>query len=247
MKNLLLLSLLALFTTSLFSQNKKGWEIGLDAGFNISKLTGQYSKNDDSKHKFIGTPAVGIKTAYNFTPMIAVIGGLYLMKSGVLTVYKNQYEEIVYEIKQRERITTLRLPIAARFTWGTTWQFYGVVGIFVSYRLCGKYVVKVPEDNYEQSGKIKFKDEPDNYEGDDWYFDKEDYKRFNIGAEVGGGVRREVGPGLVGFEATFGYGFCDFYKWDDKNDRPDGYKAYRDMNIAFMFTYVVMVSTLLNR
>lgn len=246
MKNLLLLSLLVLFTTSLFSQNKKGWEIGLDAGFNLSKVTGKYNDNDDTKNKWIGTPGVGIIAAYNFSSLIAITSGFYLMKSGALYVYNSQNDGITYELKQRERFTTFRIPITARFTWGTTWQYYGILGIYMSYRLCGKYVFKVPDDNYEQSGKIIFKEEPGNYQGDDWYLSKNDYKRFVLGLMVGAGVRRALGLGYIGLNATFGYGLCDFYKWDDKNDRPDGYKAYRDMNIAFLFTYVVMVSTLLN-
>lgn len=246
MKNLLLLFLLTLFTSILFSQNEKGWEIGLDAGFNLSKFTGKYSDTDDTKNKFIGTPAVGIKTAYNLTSMIAITAGFYLMKTGGLYFYTNQYENTVYEIRQRERFTTLRIPVAARFTWGKIWQYYGSIGFYMSYKLCGKYVVKVPDDNYEQSGKIIFKEEPENYQGDDWYLSKDDYKRLNVGLEVGGGVRREIGPGYIGVNATFGYGFCDFYKWDDKNDKPDGYKPYMDMNIAFMVTYVILLNSMMN-
>ena len=248
MKTILLISLSIFIISLMNGQDLKRWEIGLEGGFNLSKMTGQLGETDrgissenNAKNKWIGSPAVGFLAAYNFTPLIALTGGLYMMKSGVRYVY-NEGEE--YEYSRRERFTTLRIPIMARFMWGTTWQYYGLIGFYVSKRLCGKYVDKYQGN--EQSGKIKFEKDPDySNSGDDWIFDTKDWRRLNAGLQIGAGIRRALGPGFISFNATFGYGFCDFRKWDNKDDRPNGYKAFRDMNIAFLFGYAILLGNAL--
>jgi len=248
MKYLILFVLVLLIATTNYSQNDKGWELSLDAGFNLSTMKGKYSENDDSKRKWIGTPAVGIKSAYNFTSSIALMVGFYMMKSGVLYENKSESATITYEWTERQRFTALRIPVTVRYTWGNTWQYYALAGIYVSKRLCGKYVYTNLNTGEEESGNIKFENDPDeSYEGDDWILDSDEFKRVNFGIVAGFGIRRALGPGLIGFNATFGYGFCDFHKWEDKSDKPDGYNAFNDKNIAFMFTYAVMISSLKNK
>ncbi|MCF6342911.1 MAG: hypothetical protein L3J31_08920 [Bacteroidales bacterium] len=70
-----------------------------------------------------------------------------------------------------------------------------------------------------------------------WVSTAEYYRRLNIGLQLGAGIRRALGPGYLSFNLLFGMGFLDFYKWADKNDRPEGYKAYRDRNLSFQFGY----------
>ena len=156
MKKLLLFSLITIFISSTFGQDRKRWEVGLEAGFNPTTMTGKWSSDDNTKNKWIGTPAVGFMAAYNFTPLIALTAGLYMMKSGARFVTTGEDEGGPYDWSQRERYTTLRIPIMARFMWGTTWQYYGLLGFYVSKRLCGKYVYN-PSWGDEESGKIKLK------------------------------------------------------------------------------------------
>lgn len=248
MNKILLFSISILLVATSYGQGEKKWEVGGELGFNLSTVSGQYSEDDDSKHKWIGTPTIGVTGAYNFTPMIAVVAGLYMIKSGATYVYtygENVNENI--EFSQRERYTNLRIPIAARFMWGTTWQYYGIFGLYVSKILCGKYVDKEPANNYEQKGKIKFGDEPENYEGDDWYLSTDRFRRLTIGLQFGAGVRKMLGPGYVAFNAGFGLGLCDFYKWDGTNSagepykKPDGYKKFSDRNISFVLAYIYLL------
>ncbi len=237
MKHFVLFFLVLLLISPTFGQDKK-WEVGGELGLNLSTTSGRWTESDDTKNKWIATPLIGFQAAYNFTPMIAVVSGLYLMKSGALYAYQNSSEGESYEQTQRERFTTLRLPVLARFMWGTNWQYYGLLGFYLSKRLGGKYVYKIPSQDYEQSGKIKFKKNPDeNAEGDDWILDTKDYRRLDFGLSVGGGVRKQLGPGYLSFNVLFGLGFLDFYKWENKNDKPDGYKPYNNRNLSFQFGY----------
>ncbi|NOX84455.1 MAG: PorT family protein [Chlorobi bacterium] len=237
MKYFVLLFMVLLLMNPTFGQDKK-WEIGGELGVNLSTTGGRWDKNDDTKNKWIATPLIGAQVAYNFTSMIALMAGFYMMKSGALYITENLYQETTYEARQRERFTTLRLPVLARFMWGTTWQYYGLFGFYLSKRLGGKYVYKIPSQDFEQSGKIKFKKNPDDSgEGDDWILDTKDYRRLDFGLSVGGGVRRQLGPGYLSFNVLFGLGFLDFYKWENKNDKPDGYKPYNNRNLSFQFGY----------
>jgi len=232
--------MLAFMISSTSGQGTK-WEAELQAGFNISTMSGQWgdaSRSDDNtKHKWIGTPNVGVGAAYNFTPIIALVAGLYMIKSGLLYKYSYNSGNETFESTQRERYTTLRVPIMARFMWGTTWQYYGLIGFYVSKRLCGKYVYTDYNGN-EESGKIKFKKDPDSSSsGDDWILDTQDYRRLNLGLSAGAGIRRALGPGYLSFAVLFGMGFFDFNKWENKDDRPDGYKPFNDRNLSFNFGY----------
>ena len=164
-----------------------------------------------------------------------------MIKSGVLLVNKSDYLGETYEYKQRERYTTLRLPIMARFMWGTTWQYYGLIGIYFSKRLCGKYVY-TDYTGDKESGKIKFKKNPDeNSSGDDWILDTKDFRRLNLGMQVGAGLRRELGPGYITLALLYGMGFFDFYKWENKDDKPDGYKPSNDRNININVGYTYRI------
>lgn len=245
MKYLLSFALVIIITTSNYGQNNKGWELSLEAGYNLSTMTGKYSEDDDSNNKFIGTPGVGINAAYNLSALVAITAGLYMMKSGALYQNENESGTVTYEWKERQRFTTLRLPITTRFSWGTTWQYYALAGIYISKRLCGKYVYTNVNTGEEESGAIRIETDPDeSYEGDDWILDSDEVKRVNFGVTAGLGIRRALGPGLIGLNATFGYGFCDFWQWEDKSEKPDGYRAFYDLNLAVMVTYAIVFSSL---
>lgn len=250
MKKLLLLSLTLLLISPISGQDLTKWEVGIDAGLNLSKMTGQWEASsrditisESSKSKFMCSPAFGIFTAYNFTPVIALTTGLYMMKSGVMYINKDEFEGETYESRQKQRYTTLRLPVMVRFMWGTKWQYYGLLGFYISKRLCGKYVYEDWQGD-KQSRKVKFKKDPENSGDDDViYLNTENVTRINIGVQGGIGIRRMIGPGLLSFNTTFGYGFCDFNKWESKDDRPDGYKAFHDMNIVFFFGYAIALGS----
>lgn len=217
------------------------WWVGGRLGVAFNTVSGKYSDNDDNQHKWITTPVFGVVGMYTFTDMIAVTAELNMAKSGALYISQWQDEggEEV-EGQYRERYTTLQIPITARFTFGDEWRYFGYAGFYWSKILCGKYVDKIPDWDYEESGKIKFGDEPDNYDGNDWYLDKDYNRRMDVGIVLGVGVQRELGPGILAFDFRFSQGVCDSYKWPD-NDKPDGYKPYLNRAITLALMYIIMI------
>lgn len=236
--------LIFLFASSQFFGQKPDspWWVGGRLGVGFNTVSGKYSSNDDNQHKWITTPTFGAIGMYTFTDMISVTGELNIAKSGALYI-SNWEDEGGEEIEGqfKERYTTMQIPITARFTFGEEWQYYGYAGIYWSKILCGKYVDKIPAYDYEESGKIKFGDEPENYEGDDWYLDKDNNRRMDFGMVIGAGVQRELGPGTLAFDFRFSQGFCDSYKWPD-NDKPDGYKPYLNRAVSLTVMYFFLIN-----
>ena len=245
MKKLVSFTMSLLFVVLIYGQGDglTKWEVGGEFGGNISWMTGKWWGDDETKNKPIFTPVIGAVGTYNFTSLIGLTMGFTMMKAGV--VFHSLYEDDE-DFTERWRFTTLRLNPMVRFIWGTQFQYYAMAGFYVSKILCGKYVFNSQYYN-DQTGKIKFGEEPDGYTGDDWYLSKELYRRIDIGLNIGGGVRYSLGPGLLYFNMLFGMGFCDFYKWKDEQwngqNQPDGYKKFLHRNLAFTVGYVILLGS----
>ena len=242
MKTLLTFTLAIFMVCGLYAQDGpelSQWEIGGEFGANVSWMSGQWNSNLDSQNKPIVTPVIAAAGAYNFNSLIAVTMGLAMIKSGA--AFTESYEDSEYS--QRKRFTALRLNPMVRLTWGNRLLVSAFAGIYLNKLLCGRYVASSSWSDEEQSGKIKFQDEPENYDGDDLYFPPEDYRRLDFGMNIGAGVRYGLGPGWMMFNVLFGMGFLDFYKWKDDqwNDisKPDGYKPYLHRNVSFTVGYTV--------
>jgi len=246
MKHLLIITLAFFILFSVKSQDSK-WEISGDLGLNLSTMSGNNynasrEEDDGTKHKWIATPNVGFAATYLATTLLAVTAGLYMIKSGVL--YQNTYDYLgdPYKVSQRIRFTTLRLPIMLRLIWGDKWQYYAMAGIYLSWRLCGREVYKNSYDNSKDITKLKFKKNPDQSSDNDvYYLDTDLYKRFVLGMMIGGGIRHMLGPGYITLTVMYGMGFCDFYKWENKDAKPNGYKPYNDRNISINAGYTCTI------
>lgn len=234
MKKLFFLSAFVFLFTTVFAQGP--WSVGGKLGINFTNISGEYSSSVNTDHNWITTPLFGAVALYSFSDLVAVSAELNLAKSGTLInltfVGSNGGEE---KGSYKEKFTSIQIPILARFTFGETWQFFAYGGFYWSYILGGKYEAK--SDSFDQSGKIKFGDAPDNYTGDDIYLDKDYNRRMDIGLNVGGGVQRQLGPGKLVLDLRFGMGFLDFNKFPDDN-KPDGYKSFLNRSLNLSLAYI---------
>jgi hypothetical protein len=114
----------------------------------------------------------------------------------------------------------LEVPLLARVSFGKKKiKSFVVLGPSASYFISGKYSneMNVFGSKATSQGKIRFGEEPANYNGDDLYYSNEDVSRFDIGLQVGGGVGINVGLGTLQVEARYGIGFVDVFK-DETTD-----------------------------
>lgn len=238
MKKLFLSIISLLVVTSGFAQ----FSVGPRIGVNFSTVSGKDYWSGDFKHKWITGLVVGVVGEYPFSDMISLDAEILYITSGGKYIYKlDEGERAVGndEGYWKETYGNLQIPILAKFNFGNDIQFYGNLGPYFSLILCGKYKEEIEAYNYSQKGKIKYKKEPDNYNGDDWYFDPKYYHTYDIGLYIGGGAKKQLGPGVLSFDARFGLGFIDWNKFENKDDKPDDYKAYKNRNISVSFAYTI--------
>ena len=235
MKKLLFFSVFLFLLTTVFGQSP--WWVGGKLGINFTTVNGKYGNNYSSDNKWITSPLFGATAMYSFSDLIGISAELNLAKSGALydlTFIGSDGTEGEGTLK--ERYTTIQIPVHARFTFGETWQFFAYGGFYWSYILCGKYVAK-SEYFDDFSGKIKFGDRPEDYNGDDMYLDKDYNRRMDIGLNIGGGVQRQLGPGALLLDLRFGLGFLDSNKFPD-DDKPDGYKPFLNRSLSLSVAYI---------
>ncbi len=235
MKKLLFLLAFLFLLTTVFGQSP--WWVGGKLGVNFTTVSGKYGSGFDADHKWITSPLFGAAAMYSFSDLIGISAELNLAKSGAMyNVTFADAEGVGAEGTFKKRYTSIQIPVLARFTFGKTWQFFTYGGFYWSYILGGKYVVK--SDYFKESGKIKFGDKPDHYEGDDLYLDKDRYRRMDIGLNIGGGVQRQLGPGMLFLDLRFGLGFLDFNKFPEDVDKPDGYKSFNNRSLSLSAGYI---------
>jgi len=237
MKKLLFLSTFLFLASTVFSQSP--WWVGGRLGIGFTTVSGQYVNSDNAKHCWITSPLFGATGIYTFSDIFSLQAELNMAKSGMLIKSNfdiGPYRATEYDYSFRERFTTIQIPILAKFTFGKTWQFFAYGGFYWSYILGGKYVLK--SDYFkDQSGKIKYGDPPDNNDGDDMYLRKDYNRRMDVGFIAGGGIQRQLGPGVLFLDLRFGLGFLDYNKFPD-NDKPDEYKPFKNRALNLSMGYI---------
>ncbi|HDO26808.1 MAG TPA: PorT family protein [Bacteroidetes bacterium] len=243
MKKLLILFMTVLLALPGFSQ----FSVGPRLGVNFAKITGKYNKDDDSKGGWITGLEFGAVGNYEFSDMISLTAELLFITDGDKTSFNVSDGEkstlsSEYDYKFSERYHYMQLPVLVKFVFGSDFQFYGNLGPYFGYKIGGHY--KTNFDNNTTKGRIRFK--KDKVKDDDWYQDPKDYRRFDLGMYLGGGVQKQVGPGKLGADLRFGMGFLDTNKFDSKDDKQNakdnGYKSFRNMNISLTLTYMYDLS-----
>ena len=243
MKKLALVSAALFFSTFLSAQ----WEVGPRIGVNFSKVSGQFTNEDDSQHKWITGMVAGGFATYNINEMFSVSGELLYINSGgntesnVIDARRSENETNSYIIS---KYNNLEIPVLFKFTFGEGLQFYAEIGPYFAYNLGGKYKLSYAGGS-EREGKIIFGDYPNNYNGTDWYLNTELNRRCDFGVYYGIGVQKKLGPGKLSFDFRFGHGFLDTNKWNGADDegneyeKPEGYKPYLNRNISLSFGYSI--------
>lgn len=234
MKKITILFACIIFASYSFGQ----WSVGPRLGVNFSTVSGE-NYWGETKHKWITGFVVGAVGEYALTDLISLDAELLYITSGAKYLYDvDEESRATVEGYWKESYGNLQIPILVKATIGDDIRFYGNAGPYFSLIIHGKYKDKVEDYNYERSGKIKFKERPDNYDGDDWYLDPDEYNKYDIGIYIGAGAEKKLGPGVLVFDARFGLGFIDSNKFEDKNDKPDDYKAYKNRNISLTLAYM---------
>lgn len=215
MKRLLVVLMISLFVAPVFAQ----WTVGPRLGLNLSTCSGKYSEYDDEKSKWIPGIVVGGVAEYPFTDMISGVGELLFLSSGAKYTYT--YEEEGYKSEECgyiERYGKIQIPLLAKFTFGEDIQFYGDIGPYFDFTICGKYIDK------DAGTKEKIPSDA--------------YKSFGMGLYMGAGAQRQLGQGKLAFDFRFGLGFLDSYQFPDGQEKPNGYKPYKNRNISLTFAYM---------
>jgi hypothetical protein len=228
----------------LFSFSNAQWQFGPRIGLNFSTMTGEKGWNNTSNGWITGRIIGGVAT-YSLDDHLALVGEINHITSGGKFNYDYNNDEARSlnsdEGQWKEIYNNVQVPIMVKYTFGDKIQFYGELGPYFNFTFGGRYKDQIESINWEEKGKIKFVNEyPDTEEDNVWYLKKEYYRRFDVGMNFGVGAQRELGKGFIALDLRFGLGFLDFNKWPD-NDQPDGYKPYKNRNIALSLAYMFPV------
>ncbi len=123
----------------------------------------------------------------------------------------------------------LELPVLAKIKFG---KFYAIAGPSFSYGIGGKYKSTYHDltqgTTEEESSNVKFKEMPDNYQGDDVFVDN----AFDIGVQLGVGMKISV----IVIDLRYGMGLTNLF------DKPDGSPYdYKSKNSSFQLTVGVPI------
>jgi len=91
MKKLLLATVFAMLTTTIFAQSP--WWVGGHLGVNLNTIKGKINTNDDTKSGYITVPMFGLLTTYSVNDLFSVMGELNYAKTGASTDYNGVNEE----------------------------------------------------------------------------------------------------------------------------------------------------------
>ena len=247
MKKTLLIIAAIIAVNTTFAQTYFGPRLGI----NMSKMTGKYWEKDDSEHKNVTGFQFGAVVDHHFSDMISLQMELLYAQKGVKT--EDNYSEDGYSSTStsKETFNTIEIPVLFKATFGGDIKFYGNAGPYFNYKLGGKYESEGSytgngtTETYSKDGKIIFDKRPDNYTGDDSYYDPKVYNKVDFGFYIGGGVAKELGPGILTFDIRYGLGFKDFINTDEafKDDNgvskePDGYEAFKNRNLSITVAYM---------
>jgi hypothetical protein len=180
-----------------------------------------YDPNIEYKLGFVG----GVAYQHSFSDLISIQPELLFHQKGFR--WTESGEESIYTFNYTETFTLnyIELPVMVIFKFGN-FQVYG--GPVFGYGIggVGKWDLEYSDgqNTFSESGegKVKFKEEPENYEGDDYYIDKP----FEAGVAVGAGYKLF---NLIIVDLRYGMGLTSIYSNEEDFD-------WTTKNNSFQFT-----------
>lgn len=240
MKRFTLLTVAFFLSSFLMAQ----WQFGPRLGMNFSTVSGENGWGETDHGWIVGRIIGGVAT-YSLDEHLALVGEINHLTSGGKFNYNYSDEEdrslAANDGQWKEIYSNVQIPIMVKYTFGEKIQFYGELGPYFNFSFAGKYKDQIEAIDWEEKGNIRFvKDYPDDPEDYTWYLQKEYYRRCDVGMNFGIGAQKELGKGFIALDLRFGLGFMDFNKFPD-NDQPEGYKPYKNRNIALSVAYMFPV------
>lgn len=135
---------------------------------------------------------------------------LYIQKGGALKA-----SEMGETLKIKETLNYIEMPLLAKVSFcKDAVKAYLNAGPSLGYALGGKYSFYYSGFGYtrDKEGKIKFGEEPANYNGDDRYYGKESVNRRDLGLQFGGGLKLKTGTGAFLLDVRYGLGLSNYNK-----------------------------------
>lgn len=239
MKNITMILIAIVMSCTLNAQ----WSLGPRFGANFSGLTGQWSDNDDTETKWIGGLTGGAVAGYNFTDIWAMRGEFLYIPMGEKTVWADDGGRSINEqgYYLRERYNCLQMILVAQVLFNLNFMLiYANLGPFWTYKMGGVW------STAQANGDIDWGTNNSRSINETYYVDPEYNRRWDYGMYIGGGVGKELGPGILELDLRFGFGLVDLNKFENSDEKQqakdNGYKPYRSMNFTVSLAYLYLFS-----
>ncbi|QHT66011.1 PorT family protein [Rhodocytophaga rosea] len=140
-----------------------------------------------------------IKDFFSIQPELLYIQKGYISELNLQAIDNDDPILISGKYQDRIHLNYLELPVLAKISFGgEIIRAYVNAGPSLGY--CIKGVRKIEGEERKTESDIKF--------GHDQYFDN----RFDFGAQFGGGIGLQAGPGVLLLDVRYGLGFSNLYK-----------------------------------
>ncbi|MDO1449777.1 porin family protein [Rhodocytophaga aerolata] len=195
-------------------------QVSLIPKVGMSFGTYQVNKVEDSEYVVGFAAGLGIQLPipqnpiFSFQPEVNYIQkGTHYRKTDTPT---NTPVDLPLQVESRNRLNYLEIPLLAKVTLGKgALKYYFMAGPSIGIALGGNYrsqLTNTSQTLIEQEGKIRFKQKPAHYTGQDAFFYPAGYNRLDVGIQIGTGIGLQVGNGMLLAEARYGRGLTYLLK-----------------------------------
>jgi hypothetical protein len=191
-KKLLLATTFVALSTAVSAQ----LSLGLRGGINVANQTYKSESLSISPNTITGLTFAGIielELAENF----AIQPELVFVQKGFMFDLTDLFgnEEV-----SKTRLNHIEIPILAKYKFGG--------------EKVGAYLATGPSFGYAISASTEYNGEKEKFEGDDW----DNYNRFEVGFNLGGGIGIKIGSGQIFIDARYMLGLNNLIDDMDNED-----------------------------